>query len=910
MKYAAVDFETYYTSDYSLKKISTWNYVFDKNNFDAYLVSIHNDDLHFIGHPKTFDWRLLNKHTLVMHNAHFDGLVMQRLYQDGVIPKDFSVAGLVDTADMAAYLRVPRNLKGAAKQLLGQEMDKGIRDRMRGKTWDDAVALGIADELLKYSGLDAEISYKLWKKFGNKWPLDEQRLSELSRESCWKGVTLDKALLGEAITVLENKVWEAQRDIPWCPDEPPLSPRAVREECGKNGMDIPSSLAMTSLEAQIWEDKYAEQYPWVKAIRNYRRTNILYQRARSLKLGLRDDGTFPFQIKYYGANTGRFCLPGSAEVLTPTGWRELQHWKGTSQIMQWEPFNNTFGFRNATANCFPGAGKMIQAIGSHVEMLVTPEHKIPYYTGKHKLHVSSAQALFGRRIDVPVSGVYVGKHNTILTPTEARILVAVQADSSFYTGDRDTSWLFGFHKHRKFDRLCELLTQKKIQYRAHKHGKRLTVAVQSKDAPWYFSKEFNLGMLLNCASDTLSAFMDEVAFWDGSKNKEGGVEYVSTSKNNAETVATIAHLTGRRASINLRIHANKNWPPAYRVYIVREKKLHLTRITTWKKDYHYKSVYCPSTETGYFLCRYKGNIFITGNSGGGDAGGKFNMQNMPRDIMFGVNLRPIFVSRPGHTLIVCDYSQIEARLLLWRVGDFQMLDRIRRGESIYEAHARIYMGWSGGKLKKEDPKKYALAKSRILGLGYGCSKVKFKGLAKSMCDLDLTEAEAGEQVKAFRDTNQGIVKMWLNHQNGLITSVNQHDPVHEIQLASGRILTYFAPRRIPVKLKGRDGEEYQRDEYYASVVKGEPLHKLYGAKLTENEIQATGRDLVKDGWIALDKAGYNVLFTVHDEYVIEVPDEDVPEALLEIPEILKESSPWAETCPIDFEISSGKHYEK
>ena len=51
----AVDFETYYDSEYSLAKMSTWNYVHDPK-FDAYLVAFHGDGVSYVGHPSKADW--------------------------------------------------------------------------------------------------------------------------------------------------------------------------------------------------------------------------------------------------------------------------------------------------------------------------------------------------------------------------------------------------------------------------------------------------------------------------------------------------------------------------------------------------------------------------------------------------------------------------------------------------------------------------------------------------------------------------------------------------------------------------------------------------------------------------------------------------------------------------------------
>ena len=69
------------------------------------------------------------------------------------------------------------------------------------------------------------------------------------------------------------------------------------------------------------------------------------------------------------------------------------------------------------------------------------------------------------------------------------------------------------------------------------------------------------------------------------------------------------------------------------------------------------------------------------------------------------------------------------------------------------------MGWTGGKLKEEDPGLYALAKARVLGLGFGCGKVRFRDLAKSMVGIELTPEEAmeGQTFSGRQGVNFGLV---------------------------------------------------------------------------------------------------------------------------------------------------------
>jgi len=87
--------------------------------------------------------------------------------------------------------------------------------------------------------------------------------------------------------------------------------------------------------------------------------------------------------------------------------------------------------------------------------------------------------------------------------------------------------------------------------------------------------------------------------------------------------------------------------------------------------------------------------------------------------------------------------------------------------------------------------------------------------------------------------------------------------------------------------------------------------KLYGGLLTENEIQATCRDLLRDAWLASVDAGYTVAFSVHDELVFVVPDDQANEdTLRDIHRIMTTCSPWLTDCPLDVESHILPYYTK
>ena len=107
-------------------------------------------------------------------------------------------------------------------------------------------------------------------------------------------------------------------------------------------------------------------------------------------------------------------------------------------------------------------------------------------------------------------------------------------------------------------------------------------------------------------------------------------------------------------------------------------------------------------------------------------GGNTNLLNLPRKPVLqgdenvfggkGVDLRGMYVARPGYKFAVYDYSQIEARFALWLVGDTHMMEAMKREGNLYQANA-VEMGWckSGENIKKNDPDKYRLAKCCLHG---------------------------------------------------------------------------------------------------------------------------------------------------------------------------------------------------
>ena len=275
---------------------------------------------------------------------------------------------------------------------------------------------------------------------------------------------------------------------------------------------------------------------------------------------------------------------------------------------------------------------------------------------------------------------------------------------------------------------------------------------------------------------------------------------------------------------------------------------------------------------------------------------KLNVQGLTKETLHGANQRRVIcVQDPTKKLIIADLSQIEPRVLAWVVGDWDFLTACRT-QSVYEAHARLTLNWTGGELKKEDPALYALAKARVLGLGYGSGPTTFKEFAK-IYGVNLTPQEAKKTVNDFRAKEWRIVKLWNELDEELKLSARREED-YVVNLPSGRDLVY-------------------RDCHYAQTSTGKTNVKArmgggrwgftWGSKIAENVIQAIARDVFCECLLRLEAAGLTSIFTVHDEAILEVDKSITPE---EVQDIIKINPPWMPDVPLDSEAEESDYYKK
>ena len=357
------------------------------------------------------------------------------------------------------------------------------------------------------------------------------------------------------------------------------------------------------------------------------------------------------------------------------------------------------------------------------------------------------------------------------------------------------------------------------------------------------------------------------------------------------------------------------------------------------------------------------------DSGKSSTGGaNTNMLNMPRKPILqgdehvfggkGVDIRSMYVARPGYKFVIYDFSQIEARFSLWLVDDTHMMDAMKREGNLYQANA-VMMGWCkpGEKIKKEKPDVYRLAKCCVLGLGYGMGAAKFVDSCKSQGlelpsipveqwpELDRrvmfiirnvarikgdpyserNRVKVGQLIKSlqivgdWRNANSRIVAKWREYEDVFKQRIAAGKSTVAFRLPSGRVKRYFDPHlckeeTVEVDENGKEHPSF-RIAIKATTVRGNPATFFTGGNIMENIVQASCRDIMAYSAVEIEKKHptWKYVFSVYDEIVFEVPEAEAEEANAEVPRVMCHGDyikDWTEGLALEVEGGIEDHYCK
>lgn len=325
------------------------------------------------------------------------------------------------------------------------------------------------------------------------------------------------------------------------------------------------------------------------------------------------------------------CVDSETDILTERGWIPITAFSG-QKIAQWnsKTWEITFD-KPLTMQSFKYDGPMLWLEQGYFNQCLSPTHKMPHWQvrygrqrekvqGSNKDIIAAEFSCRRNAYKLPLSGTFHGSCK--LSPWEARLIVALQADCTVRQYGAIEA---NFKKLRKSIRLAQILSKLDINYTNYhyKHGgkyaKSFYVSPQPKlEAVLKYldhNKHFKWELLHDCNYAARIAFLEELGFWDGRKNSKDSWQYYTTELENADFVSTVAHLTNKRGIIARRQNywEEKRCKDLFTVSISNFPLGDITEMHIGKDNVDGR-IFCPTTNTGYFMIRRKGRVSVTGNS--------------------------------------------------------------------------------------------------------------------------------------------------------------------------------------------------------------------------------------------------------------------------------------------------------
>jgi DNA polymerase I-like protein with 3'-5' exonuclease and polymerase domains len=305
--WVGVDFETYYDKECSVKTYGAYGYTHHEN-YDPYMVSIVADTFEWCGHPKDAPWEDIDGLPWVSHNATFDWHVYMQLQETYPHLQDIGPIIWEDSAGLAAYLRFPRALGHLIPVVYKTRLNKGVRDGMEGKKFED-LDKADQDEVTEYALEDSRWMMRFWHDYIDQWPVEERLLSNYTMRLSGTALPIDKSAIEKAIYDLnEYKRAEAAK-LPWVDDpdtDVVASPSKLAEELKKIGLKPPVTTAADDPVFQKWIRQHPEAAHLTTPMQEWRSLNRAHRLFQAMGRRIRPDGRMMHELKYAGAHTLRW----------------------------------------------------------------------------------------------------------------------------------------------------------------------------------------------------------------------------------------------------------------------------------------------------------------------------------------------------------------------------------------------------------------------------------------------------------------------------------------------------------------------------------------------------------------------------------------------------------------------------
>jgi DNA polymerase len=288
------------------------------------------------------------------------------------------------------------------------------------------------------------------------------------------------------------------------------------------------------------------------------------------------------------------------------------------------------------------------------------------------------------------------------------------------------------------------------------------------------------------------------------------------------------------------------------------------------------------------------------------------------DVLKGM-LRPALLAPAGKLLVVADWAAIEARVTPWASksnSGAMKLDIFAKGEDVYKHNAMATFHVSYDEVDKDQRQ---IGKVQELACGFSGGVGAFASMGR-IYNVLLPESDARRMVDAWRRANSWAVPYWSGLENAYRAAMRNpgeefsagrvtylFDGLHLwYALPSGRVLCY------PFARFNEEGDiTYAKASWKpAADAKEWPRARLWRGLACENITQAVANDLLRHALRRLEEEGLDCVLHVHDEVVLEVPEQDAEAAAARLVQVMCQPPAWAAGLPLNAEVAVMARYGK
>ena len=290
-----------------------------------------------------------------------------------------------------------------------------------------------------------------------------------------------------------------------------------------------------------------------------------------------------------------------------------------------------------------------------------------------------------------------------------------------------------------------------------------------------------------------------------------------------------------------------------------------------KSTYTDKLPKMVNAATGRVHTNYGQAIAVTGRLSSNEP----NLQNIPIRTAEGRRIREAFIAPAGSVIVSADYSQIELRIMAHLSGDENMLRAFAAGEDIHRATAAEIFGLALNEVSGEQ-RRYA--KVINFGLMYGMSAFGLAG------NLGIERSAAQMYMEKYFTRFSGV-KQFM-------------DDVRQQAKSQGYVETVFGRRLWLPEINSPNGPRRQGAERAA----------------INAPMQGTAADLIKlamidvQKWLTTSQMKTLMVMQVHDELVLEVPENELALVKEKLPALMAEVAQLK--VPLLAEVGVGPNWDQ